>query len=124
MSEERFIYSPGLGRPVAVEEVKPKGSPPKVQRPKEIFVGLTMFWHRRLDRLSGKTQTVGRHILELQFKNFGRPFKLTNGPLLAKGIGKEAKWLALNELEALDLINVERHPRKSPIVQALHTLEP
>jgi hypothetical protein len=97
-------------------------APQKVQkRKKEIFVQISPIWQKRMNGLSGKTQTVARHILERHFENYGRPVKLTNGPLLAIGIGRDAKSQALADLEARGLIEVERHPRKTPVVRPLHT---
>jgi hypothetical protein len=81
-----------------------------------------MFWQERLDGLSGKAQTLARHILEQHVRNYGRPVKLTNGPLRAKGIGGDAKARALDDLEARGLIEIERRSGKTPVVRPLHTL--
>jgi hypothetical protein len=126
MSEERFVERrdpDGKLRRIYVTEMKLPRAPQKAQkREKEIFVQLSPIWQKRLHGLSGKTQSVGRVILELHFKNYGRPVKLTNGPLLTIGIGRRAKKQALDELETCGLIEVERRRRKTPIVRPLHTM--
>jgi hypothetical protein len=42
-----------------------------------------------------------------------------NGVLKEKGISRWSKWRALNELERLGLITVERRKRKSPIIRLI-----
>jgi hypothetical protein len=76
---------------------------------------LPIVWHNRMDGLSGKSQTVARHILRQFWESRGYPVKLTNGPLSAKGVGRHAKRCALKDLEHLGLIDVERHPHQAPI---------
>jgi hypothetical protein len=126
MSEERYVIDP-RGKRIAVVEMTSRTSPPREReaqkrQKKEIFVQISPTWQKRMNGLSGKTQTVARYILEQHFKNYGRPVKLTNGPLSAIGIGREAKSQALDDLEACGLIEVERHSHRAPVVQPLHTM--
>jgi hypothetical protein len=46
----------------------------------------------------------------------GGPIKLPNGFLEMIGVGRGAKWRALNKLESVGIISIERRGRKSPIV--------
>jgi hypothetical protein len=86
------------------------------------FIKLPLVWHEHMDEMSAKTQTVARHILQLHFENHRRAFPLPNGPLLAKGVNRETKSWALAELERVGLIEVERRPKKSPIIRPLQTI--
>jgi hypothetical protein len=94
----------------------------KAARKGKEFVKLPVVWIERLVGLSSKTVTVAHHILLLHFKNHGQPFPLPNGQLSAKGVDREMKSWALAELERVGLIEVERRPKKSPIVRPLHTI--
>jgi hypothetical protein len=78
---------------------------------------LPMVWHKRLDGLTGKTQTVARYVLRQLWDNRGHPVKVDNSPLLAIGVGRHAKRGALEELERLGLLDVERPSGQAPIVR-------
>jgi hypothetical protein len=58
------------------------------------------------------TYKLAVHLLHLFWRNGGRCIKLTNAAL--PGITRFQKLRALNELEQLKLIEIERRPRKSP----------
>ena len=47
------------------------------------------------------------HILYRHWKGGGEPFTLSNGMVAMEGVGRRAKWRALQELEQLGLITVE-----------------
>jgi len=67
------------------------------------------------------TFKIAHHLLYQHWKAGGRPITLTNVALTGAGVSRRSKWHALNELERLKLIKVERRPRKSPLVTLLKT---
>jgi hypothetical protein len=64
------------------------------------------------DRLSKSTRRatifVALHLLRLTWKSKGAPVALSNLGLAEWGVSRREKWRALAELEALELIVVER----------------
>jgi hypothetical protein len=67
------------------------------------------------------TYKFALHLLHQYWKNGGRPISLTNTFATNAGVSRRSKWRALGELERLKLIEVERRPRKSPLVTLLKT---
>jgi hypothetical protein len=67
------------------------------------------------------TFKVAHHLLYQHWKTGGRAIALTNVALAGASVPRRSKWRALNELERLKLIKVERRPRKSPLVTLLKT---
>jgi hypothetical protein len=92
----------------------------KEARKKKRFVKLYLVWDDYLNGLGVKAQIVARHILRLHFENHGKPFILTNSPLLAKGVDREMKRLAVAQLERDGMIEVTRRPNRNPIIRPLH----
>jgi hypothetical protein len=93
--------------------------PAKIRKRREQFVQVPMWWVERLGELplaTGATHLVAIHILHLDWKHHGKPFKLPNGMLKYDGIGRHSKWRALTDLERRGLIVVERRSSKSPII--------
>ena len=64
-----------------------------------------------------KTFAVLCHLLHLDWKRGGGPIKLPSGFLEMTGVGRSAKSRALDKLESLGIVTVERRDRKSPIVK-------
>jgi hypothetical protein len=96
--------------------------PAKIRKRREQFVKLPMWWHERLANsptATGSIILVAIYIAHLHWRHYGKPFKLPNGMLKYDGISRHTKWRALNVLERLGLITVERRRRKSPIIHAL-----
>ena len=82
-----------------------------------------MVWFDRFDAISsGATLKVALRLLQLHFREHGRPVALGNLALRLSGVSRAKKRRALVELEGLGLVHVERRPRKSPIVTVI--LEP
>jgi hypothetical protein len=91
--------------------------PRTIQQRRRHFVKVPWAWVERLAKTaSANTYKVALHLLYLHWKNGRRPFSLANGGLAMEGVTRHAKWRALRELERLDLILVERRPRKSPLI--------
>jgi hypothetical protein len=94
--------------------------PRKVQKQRRQFVKVPWPW---VERLVGArhicTYRVALYLLHRDWKGGGRPFSLANGVLAEHGITRRQKWEALRELERLGLIQVERRPRKSPLVTVI-----
>ena len=67
------------------------------------------------------TYRAALHILMRNWESGGKPFTLSNGALALEGVKRSAKWRALQDLEQLGLITIERRKRKSPRITALHT---
>jgi hypothetical protein len=99
--------------------------PKRLRKRREQFVKVPRSWVDRITRnRRDKTLAVVWHLLHEDWKQGGgRPIKLANGMLAIDGVGRKAKWHALDMLEALDLISVERRPNKSPIITLNTNLE-
>jgi hypothetical protein len=95
------------------------------QRPRKgHFVMLPLEWMYRLDSAHCvATSKVAHHLLHQSFKDRRQTFRLASGVLALKGISRELKRRALEELEALGLVSVERRSRKSPVVTLLYPAE-
>jgi hypothetical protein len=79
-------------------------------------------WELRLlgaKRIS--TYRLAIELLYLHWYNNGKPVTASSKVARAVKISARSKWEALAELERLDLIEVDRRPRKSPRVVLLHT---
>jgi len=106
------------GRHIEVETIQPKALvKPKRSRQGQ-FVQMPLGWVERLQA----ARCIGSYRLALHFlfehwKSGSKSVKIPNVVLGKLGIrDREAKWRALRELERLELIDVEHHPRKSPVV--------
>jgi hypothetical protein len=93
--------------------------PKKISKRREQFVMLPLGWVERLSGASGKAWHLAALLLYRDWKSRGTPFKLANGMLSIDGVSRRTKWRALSELERRGLINVERRPRRSPIIRVL-----
>jgi hypothetical protein len=93
--------------------------PAKIRKRREQFVMLPMWWYENLAApvpACRCTCLVAWHLLHLNWKSRGQPFKLANGMLEYDGVGRHSKWRALEELDRRGLITVERRQRKSPTI--------
>jgi hypothetical protein len=89
--------------------------PRKIQKRREQFVMVPGIWAEKLARARYiATYRVALHVLHRHWKGGGKPFTLSNGIVEMEGVERRAKWRALQELEQLNLISVERHPKRSP----------
>jgi hypothetical protein len=75
------------------------------------------------DRLKGarhaSTYKLAVHLLYQHWRTSGQPIALTNVALAGTGVSRRAKWRALRELERLELVEIKRRRRRSPIVTLL-----
>ena len=95
----------------------------RAKRRKRQFIKVPMDWHIRLLRARNiAASKVGLHLLWLHFRDNGRPTRLGNLALALEGVTQKQKLRALDELERLGLISIERRRRRSPIVTVI--LEP
>ena len=97
--------------------------PKKIQKRRQHFVMVPWTWIERLDgahgargKTPGKIYSMALRLLYLHWKGDGKPIKLANGMLAIDGISRWSKWRAIQELERLGLITIDRRQRKSPII--------
>lgn len=87
--------------------------PEKIRRRRQQFVKVPWTWIERLTAAHHiATYRVALFVLHRSWKAGGKPFTLSNGAV--DGVSRWQKWRALQELEQLGLITVERRERKSP----------
>lgn len=91
--------------------------PRKIQKRRQHFVKVPMVWVERLAGAFGNTWVIAMHLLYLHWKDNGKPIKLANGMLKSDGISRYTKHRSLADLERRGLIEVERRPRRSPLVK-------
>jgi hypothetical protein len=84
------------------------------------FIKVPVPWVERLTQAHYiATYRVALHLLYLSWKAGSQSVELPNGSLRAEGVERRAKWRALQELERLGLIAIERRLRKAPRVAVL-----
>jgi hypothetical protein len=94
----------------------PRFNRPKVPR-RHGFTTFPDTWEYRLRGAKHKaTYAVALYILRRDWETNGEPLKVTNVAMKGRGISRQRKWEALNELEALGLIQVRSRFSRSPIV--------
>jgi hypothetical protein len=92
--------------------------PRKIQNRRQQFVRVPWLWVERLRDARGRqSYRLALCLLYLHWKGNGEPIKLANGMLALDGVSRHSKYRALQDLERLGLISVERQPRKSPTVK-------
>ena len=111
----------------SVENLRVKDLPPldfavaKPRRRQREFVMVSRAQAERLGRARHfAAERVFLHLLFLTWRAPGKPVRLANTELKRMGVGRYVKRHVLRELETLDLILVERRPKKSPTVTVLH----
>jgi hypothetical protein len=98
--------------PIAGRQITPR----KIAKRREHFIMVPFGWLERLNGARGGTILLALHLLYLNWKQKGRPFKLANGMLKIDGIGRTVKWRGLADLERRGLVSIERRKRKSPVI--------
>lgn len=90
------------------------------QRRRAHFIRKPYPWWEKLAiaRADGPTCLWTDYILYEHWRRKGEPFTLRNGAV--PGCTPKQKERALAKLEALGLIEIERRPRKAPILKAVH----
>ena len=102
---------------VDAADVKTAEPAKSTNAPKGRFVRVPGEWAHRLCRAKYlSSYKVAVYLLHLHWKSRGKPIRLANAVLRSMGVGRDAKWRALLELETLGLVEVSRRDRKSPEV--------
>jgi len=110
-----------------VENLRIKGPlpapDPAVAKPRRRQREFVMVSREQFDQVAKAkhfaAERVFLHLLFLSWRSPDKPVKLANAGLASLGVGRYIKRQVLRELEALDLIRVERHHKKSPMVTVL-----
>lgn len=98
---------------------------PKLAKPKKWqrrFIRFPWVWAERMR--STQRRSTFRLALVLLYEHWrtgGQAIVLSNAALEQEGLTRRSKWNALRELERLELVEVEKRPRKSPRVVLRHT---
>jgi len=109
LNVDNLRFQPGDERWAAV--------PKKIRQRRQQFVQVPWLWLERLAlSKSANTYRVAVTLLFLHWKTNGDPIKLANGMLAMDGVSRWSKQRALNELELLELIAIDRRQKKSPII--------
>ena len=91
------------------------------ERRKGRFIRVPLAWGERLAEARYiATYRVALHVLYRHWRGGGEPFPLTNSAI--KRVSRGQKGRALEELERLGLVAVERHKRKAPRITVLQTV--
>ena len=94
--------------------------PRRSQNWRQQFVQVPGVWVERLAKARHiATYRIALHVLYRHWKTSGEPFTLSNGMVAMEGVGRRAKWRALQEMEQLGLITIERRKRKTPRITVL-----
>jgi len=94
--------------------------PKKLQRQRQHFIKVPWRWVERLTKARHiATYRVAHHVLYRHWKGGGLPFVLSNTAMAGEGVTRWRKWEALQELEHLGLITVERRQRRSPRITVI-----
>jgi hypothetical protein len=89
------------------------------------FVRVPWGWVDRLKTTNrGSTYRLALLLIYEYWRTGGRPIQLSNAMLAGDGVTRKSKWRALRELEQLELVKIERRPRKSPVVTLLMGAQP
>jgi len=90
---------------------------PRTRKRGEAFVKVPWWWWDKLrNERSGHAVWLAPFLLYESFHQRKRTFKLSNGLLCFDGVSRSVKYRALEKLEALGLISVDRQSKKSPLV--------
>ena len=95
--------------------------PKKTRKQRQHFVKVPWRWVERLAKARHiATYRVALHVLYRHWKGGGLPFALSNTAVAGEGVRPRRKWEALQELEHLGLVTVERRRRRSPRITVIH----
>ena len=91
--------------------------PSKLERRRAQFIKVPWVWYEQLVKARySSTYQIALYVLYLHWKRNGQPFALPNGGLKMLGISRWRKWRGLRELESLALVQIERRPRRAPLI--------
>jgi hypothetical protein len=117
MNTRRFIFH--HGRRIEVIETP---APATQRRPsvRVKFVQVPAFWIDKLVQQNGRVYDVALLLLQLDFKNRGRPVTLSNEATRHLKLDRRVKYRTLVRLEMLDLISVAHKRGSAPLVIVKH----
>ena len=105
-----------LRMPVPEVQIGPaaKAAADRVARRREReFIRFPRVWEKRLEASNSlNTYRVALVVLFRHWKAGEKPFALSNITMSTGGVNRQGKWRALQELERLGLIRVEKRPKK------------
>jgi hypothetical protein len=108
------------GRRIEVETINGRIAPPKRKNHQPAFVKYPARWRTALRGASGLTFQLAVELLFLQFKNRKQPVRLSNQILARLGLkSRTVKWRAMVDLEARQVIRIDRQRGKSPLITVL-----
>ena len=94
--------------------------PEKIRKRRQHFIKVPWTWVERLAKARHiATYRVALHVLYRHWKGGGLPFTLSNVAVVDDGVSRQRKWEALQELEQLGLVAVERRERRSPRITVI-----
>jgi hypothetical protein len=100
----------------AAEKNKKAEKAGKTKKGREPFVIISKTQFDILGMVANATTMVLLHLMFLDFKARGKSFKFSNDTLSEVGVNRYAKQRALNRLEELGWISVERICGKEPVI--------
>jgi hypothetical protein len=92
-------------------------APAKLKKRREQFALVPMSLWETLNDAPGQTLRLLVYLIHMYWQAEHKPLKLANGMMAVNGICREAKRKALRDLEAREIVAVDRRDRKSPIVR-------
>jgi hypothetical protein len=99
----------------------PKSAEVKQRQRRDRFVQVPLWWAEQMTKATETPRAfVGIWLLHLAWKTGRSTFPLPNGQLEAYGIGRKVKYGVLHQLEAAELIKVDRRRGKSPLITLLY----
>jgi hypothetical protein len=116
--EDAFDDLEQLRMPISERMVPDSITAKKRKQRRRQFTMVPNSWKEDLQKVRYiVTYRVALHLLYLHWKSGGQPTTLSNTVLAEAGVStKRGKWRALAELEGLALVEVERRPRRAPVV--------
>jgi hypothetical protein len=83
------------------------------------FVQIPARWIEKLGGESGRTYDLALLLLQLNFKNRGRPVNLSNGVTRHLKLDRTVKYRALARLEQLGLVSIVHKQGAAPLVNLM-----
>ena len=108
------------GRRIEVETLNIGAAGTRKKKWQRKFIFFPWAWLDRLKAIrSGATCRLALLLVYECWRTGGRTIKLTNNMAAEVGISPDTKGRALDEMEGVGLVKVERRPRRSPLVTLL-----
>jgi hypothetical protein len=108
----------------AAEKNKKAEKAGKVKKRREAFIMITKAQFNMLGNVANSTTLVLFHLMFLDFTARGKSFKLSSDALSEIGVNRHTKKRALDRLEELGWISVERSCGKEPVIALIRPTNP